>query len=201
MPAKHGIGPRTGNQYLLAYAIGTNCAKVSDEGDSAVDGDLPFAFALAVADKQWGSTGKVNYLDELKKTANAIKLYDMSPLKTPLIGDWASLPGEGMWTTVAKPPNFMVGYFRSFAKASGDMYWMQVVDAVQTLIADVQTRFSPMTGLFPRYLIGSQNLPGQHRPGRQRRQRARPLRRAPAPSRCGWPPTTSAAATCARRRR
>ena len=39
------------------------------------------------------------------------------------------------------------------------MYWMQVVDALQTLIADVQTRYSPMTGLFSRYLIGSRNLP------------------------------------------
>ena len=84
----------------------------------------------------------------------------MSRLKTPLIGDWASLPGEGMWTTVTKPPHFMVGHFRSFAKASGDMYWMEVADAIQTLIADVQTQFSPMTGLFPRYLIGSRNLPG-----------------------------------------
>jgi hypothetical protein len=124
-----------------------------------VNGDLIFAYALAVADRQWGSTGKVNYLDELKKTANAIKRYDMSTLKTPLIGDWATLPGEGMWTTVAKPQNFMLGAFRSFGKASGDMYWTEVVDALQTLIADVQTRYSPMTGLFSRYLIGSRNLP------------------------------------------
>jgi hypothetical protein len=158
VPPKHGIGPRANNQYLLAYAIGNNCAAVFDD-HSEVNGDLIFAYALAVADKQWGSTGKVNYLDELKKTANAIKLYDMSTLKTPLIGDWATLPGEGMWTTVSKPQNFMLGSFRSFGKASGDVYWMQVVDALQTLIADVQTRYSPMTGLFPRYLIGSRNLP------------------------------------------
>jgi hypothetical protein len=159
VPAKHGIGPRPGNGKLLAYAINTGCQKFP-AGDSSVDGDLAFAYALTVADRQWGSTGKVNYLDEAKQTANAIKLYDMSTLKTPLIGDWASLPGEGMWTTVTKPPNFTVGHFRSFAKASGDMYWTQVVDAVQTLIADAQTRISPMTGLFSRYLIGSRNLPG-----------------------------------------
>jgi endoglucanase len=159
VPSKHGIGPRQDNQYLPAYGIANGCMKVP-EGDSAVDGDLAFAYALAVADKQWGSTGKVNYLDELKKTANAIKLYGMSRLKTPLIGDWASLPGEGMWTTVTKPPHFTVGHFRSFAKGSGDMYWMEVVEAIQTLIADVQMRFSPTTGLFSRYLIGSRNLPG-----------------------------------------
>jgi endoglucanase len=158
VPPKHGIGPRAENQYLLAYAIANNCAVAFDD-HSEVNGDLIFAYALAVADKQWGSTGKVNYLDELKKTASAIKRYDMSTLKTPLIGDWSTLPGEGMWTTVAKPQNFMLGAFRSFGKASGDMYWTEVVDALQTLIADVQTRYSPMTGLFSRYLIGSRNLP------------------------------------------
>jgi endoglucanase len=159
VPPKHGIGPRANNQYLLAYAIAANCAVAFDD-HSEVNGDLIFAYALAVADKQWGSAGKVNYLDELRKTANAIKLYDMSTLKTPLIGDWATLPGEGMWTTVTKPQNFMVGTFRAFAKASGDVYWMEVIDAIQALIADVQMKYSPMTGLFSRYLIGSRNLPG-----------------------------------------
>jgi hypothetical protein len=158
VPPKHGIPPRPENQYLLAYAIANNCAKAFDD-HSEVNGDMIFAYALAVADKQWGSTGKVNYLDELKKTANAIKLYDMSTLKTPLIGDWSTLPGEGMWTTMAKPQNFMVGTFRVFGKASGDKYWMEVVDGIQALIADLQTRLSPMTGLFSRYLVGSRNLP------------------------------------------
>jgi hypothetical protein len=158
VPPKHGIGPRMNNLYLLAYAFGTNCAKVFDD-HSEVNGDILFAYALAVADKQWGSTGKVNYLDELNKTAAAIKQFDMSTLKTPLIGDWATLPDEGMWTTVAKPQNFILGAFRNFGKISGDMYWMQVVDALQSLTTDVQTRLSPMTGLFPRYLIGSRNLP------------------------------------------
>jgi hypothetical protein len=158
-PAKHGIGPRENNTSLPAYAVGAGCKAVS-EGDSSVHGDLDFGFGLVLADKQWGSTGKVNYLAEAKKTISAIEKYDMSPLKTPLIGDWASLPGEGMWTTVTKPPHFMVGHFRGFATASGNMYWMQAVDAVQTLIAEAQTKYSPMAGLFSQYLMGSKNLPG-----------------------------------------
>jgi endoglucanase len=161
VPAKHGIQPRPGNQYLLSYSIGANCSKLGgDEGSSTPSGDLPFAFALALADKQWGSTGKVNYLDEAKKTADAIKLYDMNPQKVTGLGDWASLPGEGMWTTVARPNYFMVGYYRAYAKATGDMYWMQAIEAVHTRIADVQTRLSAMTGLLPQYLIGGMNPPG-----------------------------------------
>jgi hypothetical protein len=159
VPAKHGIGPRENNTSLPAYAVAAGC-KAVPEGDSSVNGDLDFGFALLLADKQWGSTGKVNYLAEAKKTISAIEKYDMSPLKTPLIGDWASLPGEGSWTTVTKPPHFMVGHFRGFATATGNAYWMQTVDAVQTLINEAQTKYSPMAGLFSQYLMGSKNLPG-----------------------------------------
>jgi hypothetical protein len=140
--------------------VGPNCSKIAGEGSSTPSGDLPFAYALTLADKQWGSAGKVNYLDEAKKTADAIKLYDMNPQKVTGLGDWASLPGEGMWTTVARPNYFMVGYYHAYAKASGDMYWMQAVEAVQTKIADVQRRLSPMTGLLPQYLVGGMNPPG-----------------------------------------
>jgi hypothetical protein len=159
VPAKHGIGPRPGNANLLAYAVGAGCKKVS-EGDSATDGDLAFAFALVLADRQWGSTGKVNYREEATKSIKAIQLYDMNPAKAPGIGDWASLPGEGMWTTVAKPPNFMLGHLRGFGKLTGEAYWMQAVDSVQTIVNEAQTKYSPMAGLFSQYLMGSKNLPG-----------------------------------------
>ena len=159
VPAKHGIPPRANNTSLPAYGVAQGCKAVS-EGDSAVDGDLDFAFALLLADKQWGSAGKVNYLAEAKKTISAIDMYDMSKARLPLIGDWASLPGEGHWSTDTKPPHFMVGHFRSFAKATGTMSWTETVDAVQTVIGEIQTKFSPMTGLFPQYLMGGKTLPG-----------------------------------------
>jgi hypothetical protein len=162
VPPKHGIGPRPGNEYLVNYAIDAACMRVS-EGDGAgtatPSGDLPFAYALALADRQWGSTGTINYLAEARNTANAIKLYHMNPQKVTGLGDWASLPGEGMWTTVARPNYFMVGYYHAYARASGDPYWMQAVEAVHTRIADVQTRFSPMTGLLPQYLVGGTTPP------------------------------------------
>jgi hypothetical protein len=143
-----------GHQDLVTYTLLDGCKRKSD-GDSTVDGDLDFGFALVLADKQWGSGGTVKYLDEAKKTIAAIKKYDMNPtLKIPLIGDWASLPGEDAkgWFTDTKPPHFMLGHFRGFAQASGDAFWMQTVDALQALTTKVQTQFSPMTGLLPQYL-------------------------------------------------
>jgi hypothetical protein len=159
VPAKHGIGPRENNTSLPAYAVGAGC-KAVPEGDSAVDGDLDFGFALLLADAQWGSSGKINYLAEAKKTISAIEQYSMSKAKLPLIGDWASLPNEGHWYTDTKPAHFMVGHFRGFAKASGTPYWTEAADAVEATIAEAQTKFSPMAGLLPQYLMGGKTLPG-----------------------------------------
>src|SRR6185369_6320919 len=76
--------------------------------------------------------------------------------KTPLIGDWASLPDEPVvWKTSSMPPNFTLGHFRGFAKASGDAFWMDSVEAIQTLITGLQSMYSKDTGLLSLYLRGA----------------------------------------------
>jgi hypothetical protein len=54
----------------------------------------------------------------------------------------------------------MLGHFRAYGMASGDAYWAQAVEALQGAVEDTQENHSPMTGLFPQYLMGGQNLPG-----------------------------------------
>src|SRR5262245_66006088 len=39
----------------------------SKDQDSATDGDMDIAYALLLADRQWGSNGKINYLEEARK--------------------------------------------------------------------------------------------------------------------------------------
>ncbi len=47
-----------------------NC---QDNGfDSATDGDMDIAYGLLLADKQWGSNGAINYLQEAQNVINAI---------------------------------------------------------------------------------------------------------------------------------
>jgi endo-1,4-beta-D-glucanase Y len=149
-----------GHDALLAYVILDGCKKIN-EGDSSTDGDLDFAFALLLADKQWGSGGKFNYLDEAKKTITQLKPYDMNPdLKLPRIGDWASLPDEpAVWKTSSKPPYFMLDHFRAYAKASGDTFWNDCVSTQETLIAKIQTMYSSASGLLPQFLTNGTTPP------------------------------------------
>ncbi|HYF41535.1 MAG TPA: glycosyl hydrolase family 8, partial [Ramlibacter sp.] len=46
-------------------------------GWNAMDGDLDIAMALLMADRQWGSTGQWNYLQEGRNTIYAIKMMNM----------------------------------------------------------------------------------------------------------------------------
>jgi len=50
------------------------CATPPGDFDSAADGDLDIAYALLLADRQWGSCGTVNYLLEAQRV-----LVDVTP--------------------------------------------------------------------------------------------------------------------------
>jgi hypothetical protein len=152
---------RQGN---LSYAIvmdkDGHCAwpkdkKGNNTGDSTVLGDLDFGFALLLGDKQWGTRATTwKYAEEAKKTVATIRQYDVNPTsRIPLIGDWASLPGEPEeWKTSGKTSNFMLGHFRAFAAAEDGAFWNETVEKMQALTASTIEKYSPTTGLLPLYL-------------------------------------------------
>jgi hypothetical protein len=147
-----------GHGGLLCYAVvnPNACARAMD-CDSTTDGDLDFGFALTLGNAQWGNGGAVKYGDEAGKTIPAIKMYDFTAAKLPLLGDWGSLPGEPpMWKTTTKPPYYMLGHLRAFAKQSNDMFWMEAIEAIQTSIS---TKANATTGLLPVILINGTTLP------------------------------------------
>ena len=84
------------------------------EGWNAMDGDLDIAMALLMADKQWGSTGKWNYLQEGKNTIAALKSLNMKA-----DGTTKGLPNANNNRT----SDYMIGHFRAFKTATGDALW------------------------------------------------------------------------------
>ena len=53
---------RNKHGYLMAWSQDKNCKSI--DPSSATDGDMDIAYSLLLADKQWGSNGAVNYLEE-----------------------------------------------------------------------------------------------------------------------------------------
>jgi endo-1,4-beta-D-glucanase Y len=58
--------PSNLNRQLMAWAIGSDC-KAIQPATSATDGDLDIAFALLLANRQWGSAGTIDYAGEARK--------------------------------------------------------------------------------------------------------------------------------------
>jgi endo-1,4-beta-D-glucanase Y len=125
---------------------------------SATDGDMDVAFGLLLADSQWGSGGTINYYAEARKVMAAIKAKEMNPTtKLPLLADDIA-SGDMMYFTT-RPSDFMLDHFRSFGKASGDVFWMQSVDAIHALITKLQLSFASSTGLIPDFVVKTDGAP------------------------------------------
>ena len=57
--------------------------------NSAFDGDADTAYALLLADAQWGSAGRINYLQEAETVIGGILAATIGPESLlPLLGDW-----------------------------------------------------------------------------------------------------------------
>src|SRR5436305_13867037 len=117
----------------MGWGIDKGCAAIK-MADSATDGDLDEAFGLLLADKQWGSAGKINYLAEAKRVIAAIQKSEINPMThLPMLGDW-STPDDLVFYYVTRPSDFMTDHFRAFGRASGSPSWMQTVDAIYKLV-------------------------------------------------------------------
>jgi hypothetical protein len=141
---------------LMDWRVGLDCSSAGD-GWAAEDGDLDIAMGLLMADRQWGSTGAINYKAEAIKTINAIKA------KQALS---AGYPGGGNAPDMSRTSDYMFTHFRAFKKATGDTFWDLVVDNTYTLISQMQNNYAPSTGLLPDWVVGLPNTPSPSPGGR-----------------------------------
>ncbi len=132
-------------KWLMDWRLNANGSSAG-EGWNAVDGDLDIAMALLMADRQWGSAGAWNYLQEARNTIAAIKSWNM----------WS----DGTLKGLRNPENnrtsdYMIGHFRAFKAATGDTLWDKAVDRAFWLLDRMQTVYSPGVGLVPDFVINT----------------------------------------------
>ena len=132
-----------------------NEAGVSVNGrDSATDGDLSIAYALLLADRQWGSGSGVDYRALALERIRGIKqsAFDRET-HLPLLGDWV-VPGT-KYSHSTRPSDFMFTHFRAFRRATGDRFWDRVRAATGELIDRLQKEHAPKTGLIPDFVVAT----------------------------------------------
>lgn len=143
--------PSAINNNLMAWRQIKGCVDSPDGQDAATDGDLDIAYALLLADKQWGSTGAINYLQEARTIINAIMQAEINPaIWTTKLSDAIGPLDSAYYDT--RSSDFIVDHFRAFQKATGDSNWTNVINRCYSLVSAMQTNFSPATGLIPDFI-------------------------------------------------
>jgi endo-1,4-beta-D-glucanase Y len=137
---------------LMAWAQDSTCKDV-EGNDAATDGDMDVAYALLLADRQWGSAGVVDYLAKAKTMIASILASEVHPQNSILVGDWAGAGDSHHDGT--RPSDFMTGHFKAFQKATGTARWGAVCDKTYSVIAYLQDQYAVSTGLLPDFAIGA----------------------------------------------
>jgi endo-1,4-beta-D-glucanase Y len=131
----------------------------SKDQDNASDGDMDIAYSLLLAHYQWGSSGKINYLNQAKRLINnGIKESDMSlPTMRVLLGGWSTNQHA------TRTSDWMIDHFIAYRQVAGDDFWNDAAETVYDLIKQITAEYSPETGLVPDFVIGSPARPARPR--------------------------------------
>ncbi|MDX2170591.1 MAG: glycosyl hydrolase family 8 [Deltaproteobacteria bacterium] len=150
--------PSVFTPYLMAWNQKRSCGDAQG-GDSATDGDLDIAYALLLADKQWGSCGPIDYAAEAANVLAAIDVGEVDGGDRYLrLGDWTA-PSEPQYYNATRSSDFMPGHLRAFAAASGDAVWGDVLDHTYGVVDAIQVAHSPATGLLPDFIADPAGTP------------------------------------------
>jgi endo-1,4-beta-D-glucanase Y len=117
---------------LMNWAIASNGTMVTGMG-GATDADEDIAFALLMADKQWGGKGslKSNYIDLAKSQINNIWLHEIVDSK--LAGPGDSWGPTNLWNNI-NISYFAPAYYRLFKVVDSGHAWDAVVATVYDTI-------------------------------------------------------------------
>jgi len=150
----------TAHPGLMAWAQDAACADI-EGADSATDGDFDIAYALLLADRQWGSTGAIDYATAAHAIIAASLDAEVHPASSILVGDWADATDSHY--TGTRPSDFMTGHFRAFA--AHDPRWTQVADHTYATVAYLQAHAAAQTGLLPDFAIDASGATPAPAPG------------------------------------
>lgn len=152
--------PSKNNPRLMSWRQDRNDSK---RRDSASDGDLDIAYALLLADRQWGSGGGVDYLAEAKQLIDAILQSDINrEISSVKLGD--SIARDDPEYCDTRSSDLMPDHFRAFARATGRHDWSAILDKSYAIMTAVQAAHSPEAGLIPDFICHVQKAPVPARP-------------------------------------
>lgn len=145
---------------LMNWEIGPDGGVTAGGSGGATDGDEDMAFALVMADLQWGGRGTLSdtYLNHAKKLIDAIWNFEVDHTRQDMLK-----PGD-QWgdVDVTNPSYFAPAYYRVFGPLTGKTAeWTRVLDTSYAILAKSlnATSGNADNGLVPAW-CNSSGVPG-----------------------------------------
>ncbi len=133
-----------------------------DDNDSAFDGDADMAYALLMADRQWGSDGEVDYAEDVGYLIDSIYESTIGPhSRLPLLGDWVDYDGDEYNEYTNRTSDFMLANFQAFYRFTGEWKWRSVANRSRNTAIRIQRNYSRRSGLLPDFIVPVSS--GSHR--------------------------------------
>lgn len=141
-----------------------NGSMVDGDSDSATDGDLDIAYALLLADKQWGSDKGIDYKQAALDMIADIMNYEVDRKDWTLqLGDWAGYSSsDSDYYTGTRSSDFLLGHLKVFYKVTKNKEWKQVTDKIYVIMNQIFMNYSNQTGLLPDFIL--KNKSGSYEP-------------------------------------
>ncbi len=116
---------------LMAWQV--TCSGITDPG-SATDGDIDVAYALLIADNQWGG----DYADEADSILTILQEHYFATCGGSIYTMYPGCGEYGLWggCELTDISYYSPGYFRVFAEATGDAFWNEVAVDAYTVLND-----------------------------------------------------------------
>jgi endoglucanase len=148
--------PSVNASHLMAWkqTLSGSTMKNVEGSDSATDGDLDIAYALLLADAQWGSGGSINYRAQALSVMHDILSHDVNTSHWNLTpGDWAT----GSDANHTRPSDFMTDHFLVFAKVdtANASKWNSIYDTTSKIVNYQFAHGSGSTGIVPDFMVWS----------------------------------------------
>ncbi|HEV9036010.1 MAG TPA: glycosyl hydrolase family 8 [Puia sp.] len=150
--------PSTTSPNLMAWTQTRYCRSV--DGGTATDGDMDIAYALLLADAQWGRNSNIPYRQKAIERIEAIRREEINPVTYTVMEADAETPGSRDYFDM-RPSDFMPDHIRAFREATGDPRWDSVLNNNYLLLRYMQDTYSPDAGLVPDFIKNIRLRPGQ----------------------------------------
>jgi len=167
-----GFPPEKGNRTGYKTANGVKTAPFTPDsggGDCATDGDMDIIYSLILADRQWGSGGKYNYIDIAKNMLDDLWKYCVhDKYHTLLLGDWAKDSANDVSANASRPSDFIISHLKTYKEVDPDHNWQAVIDATYNIIKEVRSNQNAAgynNGLMPDFVTrgeGGWEIPGEN---------------------------------------